>query len=157
MKLLAINILLALAWAALLGEMTTGTLLVGFLLAYGVLYLLFRKHDEQNYLKKLPRLISFLFYYGFEIIKSNLVIAYDILTPTPYMKPGVIAIPIKARNDLEITLLANLITMTPGTLSLDLSNDRKVLYVHAMYIDNPEKIRRQIQDELERRVLDIIR
>jgi multicomponent Na+:H+ antiporter subunit E len=75
------------------------------------------------------------------------------------MRPGVIAVPLDAKTDAEITLLANLITLTPGTLSLDLSPDRGVLYVHTMYIDQDdvERARRQIKDNLERRVLELLR
>ena len=69
----------------------------------------------------------------------------------------VIGIPIKAQTDLEITVLANLITMTPGTLSLDISPDRKTLYVHAMYIRDPEALRRDIQENFEPRVLALLR
>jgi multicomponent Na+:H+ antiporter subunit E len=75
------------------------------------------------------------------------------------MRPGIIAIPLDARTDLEITLLANLITLTPGTLSLDVSADRRVLYIHVMYIDNDdiEAVRRNIKDGFERRVLEGLR
>jgi multicomponent Na+:H+ antiporter subunit E len=76
-----------------------------------------------------------------------------------YVCPGVIAIPLDARTDAEITLLANLITLTPGSVSLDLSEDRRVLYIHAMYIDggDVEAYRRSIKDGLERRVLELLR
>jgi multicomponent Na+:H+ antiporter subunit E len=73
------------------------------------------------------------------------------------MTPGVVAIPIRAKTDLEITLLANLISMTPGTLSLDVSEDRKTLYVHAMYVKDPQDLRDDITNNLERRVLEILR
>ena len=75
------------------------------------------------------------------------------------MLPGVIAVPLDAKTDAEITLLANLITLTPGSVSLDLSPDRSVLYVHVMYIDNGdvEEARRRIKDDLERRVLEVLR
>ncbi len=81
------------------------------------------------------------------------------LAPASYVCPGVIAIPLDARTDAEITLLANLITLTPGSVSLDLSEDRRVLYVHAMYIDggDVEAYRRSVKDGLERRVLELLR
>ena len=72
------------------------------------------------------------------------------------MRPGVIGIPIRAKTDLEITILANLITMTPGTLSLDISPDRRTLYIHAMYIHDPGALRKDIQENLERRVLELL-
>lgn len=81
------------------------------------------------------------------------------LAPASYVCPGVVAIPLDARTDVEITLLANLITLTPGSVSLDLSEDRRVLYVHAMYIDggDVEAYRRSIKEGLERRVLELLR
>lgn len=81
------------------------------------------------------------------------------LAPESYICPGVIAVPLDARTDVEITLLANLITLTPGSVSLDLSEDKRVLYVHAMYIDggDVEAYRRAIKDGLERRVLELLR
>lgn len=80
------------------------------------------------------------------------------LAPESYLCPGVIAVPLDARTDLEITLLANLITLTPGSVSLDLSPDKRVLYVHAMYIDGGdiEAYRRSIKEGLERRVLELL-
>jgi multicomponent Na+:H+ antiporter subunit E len=68
-----------------------------------------------------------------------------------------VAVPLDARTDAEIVLLANLITLTPGTLSLDLSDDRTVLYVHAMYLTDPDELRREIKEGFERRVLEVLR
>ncbi len=81
------------------------------------------------------------------------------LASESYVCPGVVAIPLDARTDAEITLLANLITLTPGSVSLDLSEDRRVLYVHAMYIDggDVEAYRRSVKEGLERRVLELLR
>jgi multicomponent Na+:H+ antiporter subunit E len=73
------------------------------------------------------------------------------------MKPGIIALPLDVKTDLEITLLANLITMTPGTLSIDTSEDKKVLYVHAMYLDDPEEYKKDLKSGLERKLLEILR
>ena len=72
-------------------------------------------------------------------------------------RPGIIAVPIEARTDLEITTLANLVSLTPGTLSLDVSGDRRTLYVHAMFVDDPESIHRDIKNGMERRVLEALR
>ena len=72
------------------------------------------------------------------------------------MKPGVIAMPLAAKTDLEITMVANLISLTPGTLSLDVSDDRRVLFIHAMFLDNEQELRNSLKD-MERRVLEILR
>lgn len=154
----ALNILLTLVWAGLLGSFSLATLVSGFVVSYGLLYLVTRGlPGHPKYFSKVPRLIAFTGFYLWELLKSNAIIAYDVLTPTHHMKPGVIAIPLEAKTDLEITVLANLITMTPGTLSLDVSGDRRTLFVHAMYIDDPDMLRREIKENFERRVLDLLR
>ena len=78
------------------------------------------------------------------------------VTPTHYMKPAVIAVPLDARTEGEIALVANLISLTPGTLSLDVSSDRRVLYLHVMYLDDLEQTRAQIK-QFEARVLELLR
>ena len=154
---LALNIIFTLVWAGLLGEISAATFASGFAVSYGVLYWITRgRPGHDAYFGRLPRLAAFVVYYLWEMVKSNAIIAYDVLTPTHHMKPGVIGITLDARTDLEITVLANLITMTPGTLSLDVSPDRGTLYVHAMYINDPEQLRREIKANLERRVLELL-
>ena len=154
----AINLILTLVWSGLLGGITLSNLVSGFVVSYFLLWLVTRgQRWHAGYFGKLPRVLGFIGYYLWELIKSNAIIAYDVLTPTHHMKPGVIGIPIEAKTDLEITALANLITMTPGTLSLDISPDRKTLYVHAMYIHDPEELRRDIKENFEPRVLALLR
>ncbi len=153
----AINFLLAIVWAGLLGSFDAWTLGSGFLLGYGALFLVYRHQSGVRYFQKPQAIIGFIAYYVWELLHSNFTVALDILTPAHRMRPGIIAVPLDAETDFEITLLANLITMTPGTLSLDLSEDRKILYVHAMYTTDPDGIRRSIKQDLERRVLAVLR
>lgn len=110
-----------------------------------------------KWLSRLADLLSFVVFYGWEVILSNLRVAHDVVTPTDYSRPGIIAVPIQARTDFELFLLGNLITMTPGTLSLDVSTDRTTLYVHAMFAKDPDGVRDEIAEKLERRVLRLIR
>ena len=153
-----INILLTLVWAGLFGRFTLETLASGFAVSYGLLYFVTRgQAGHDSYFGKVPRFVRFVGYYLWELVQSNAIIAYDVLTPVHYMNPGVIGIPIDAKTDIEVTVLANLITMTPGTLSLDVSEDGKTLYVHAMYIKDPDKLRADIKENLERRVLALLR
>jgi multicomponent Na+:H+ antiporter subunit E len=69
----------------------------------------------------------------------------------------VVAVPLDAESDVEITLLANLVTLTPGSLSLDIAPDRSCLYVHAMFVDDVEQLRRDVKEGFERRVLELLR
>lgn len=151
------NIVLALIWTALTGHFSGLNLFVGFAVGYLVLMFAQRAVGSPEYVAKVGKVINLVFFFVWELVKSNLRVAYDVITPPLYMKPGVIAIPLDAKTDAEITMLANLITLTPGTLSLDVSTDRRVLYIHAMYIDDPDKLRREIKNGFERRVLEVLR
>lgn len=157
MSHLIMNILLALAWVALIGRLSLSNFALGFVIAYLVLWYCQPILGESRYFSKLRATISFVLFFLWELVKANFRVAFDVVTSRHYMKPGVIAVPLEARTDAEITLLANLLTLTPGTLSLDVSTDRKVLYVHAMYIDDLESARREIKEGFERRVLELLR
>lgn len=151
------HILLAVTWAALSGNFTWNNVLIGFILAYLVLFIAQRSVDASRYFRKLERVLRFAVFYLWELILANLRVAYDVMTPTQRMRPGVLAIPLDAKTDVEITLLANLITLTPGSVSLDVSSDRRFLYLHAMYVDDVEEYRASIKKTLERRVLEVSR
>ena len=151
------NLLLALGWAAFSGDFTLVNVLIGFVVGYAILYLAQPITGRSRYTTKVPQLIGFMVYYVWLFILANLRIAYDIIRPNFQLRPGVIAIPLEARSDLEIVILANLITLTPGTLSLDVSTDRRFLYIHALYIDDIEKVRREIKQGLEQRLLQVMR
>jgi multicomponent Na+:H+ antiporter subunit E len=153
------NILLALAWMGLTEDYSPQTLIVGFVLGFLILFFVRRIVGGPNYLVKVRQALGLFLFTVWELILANLRVAHDVMTPSYYMRPGIIAIPLDARTDVEITLLANLITLTPGTLSLDVSADRSVLYIHVMYIDDDDldAVRRKIKDGFERRVLEVLR
>ncbi|HEY7716245.1 MAG TPA: Na+/H+ antiporter subunit E [Candidatus Binatia bacterium] len=153
------NIILALAWAGMTQDFTPSNLLIGFLLGLLVLFFGRRVVGTPNYLIKVRQVIGLYLFMIWELILANLRVAFEVLTPNYNMRPGVIAIPLDAKTDAEITLLACLITLTPGTLSLDVAADRSVLYIHIMYIDHNdiEAARRTIKEGYERRVLEVLR
>ena len=157
MKAFLWNILLAVLWAALTGHLTPFHLAVGFVLGALVLSFVQRENGSPRYLVKLRQSAGLALFFLGELILSNLRVAYDVVTPRHHMRPGIVAVPLDAETDAEITLLANLVTLTPGTLSLDVSADRRFLYVHSMYIDDVETTRRRIKNGFERRVLEVLR
>ncbi len=84
---------------------------------------------------RLLRLIEFILFYLKEIVVSNIRIAHDVLTPTHHMKPGILAVEVGDLGERQLAAMANLITMTPGTLGMYVSKDRSKLYIHSMYMD----------------------
>lgn len=151
------NILLTFVWVALTGSFAFLNFLFGFVLGFMILWVITIGSGEAKYFRILPKIISFFLFFIYELIKANIQVAYDVITPTFYMKPGIIQVPLDAKTDVEITFLANLISLTPGTLSLDVSDDKKVLYVHSMYISDKEKFINGIKNGFERRLLEILR
>ncbi|CAN5896831.1 Na+/H+ antiporter subunit E [soil metagenome] len=107
--------------------------------------------------RKVPKGVSLLAFFLKEVIVANIRIAYDIITPHYHMKPTIIALPLSARTDVEIMLLACMITLTPGSLSLDLSKDRKILYVHVLYLGRKgvEEVKQSLKSGFERRLLEL--
>ena len=71
------------------------------------------------------------------------------------LSPGIVAVPLDLTSDAGITVLANLITLTPGTLSLDVSPDRRTLWVHALDVADPDAFRREVKEGFERRVKEV--
>ena len=159
MQLFVTNILISMLWALLIGRVTVGSLTVGFILGYITLSLLYPhgKGRKQSYFRKSMQLVRFTLFFLKELVVSSWRVACDVVKPLPLMRPGVIGIPLDAETDLEITLLANVISLTPGTLSLDVSPDRRTLYIHAMYVTDPDALRREIKEGLERRLLEVLR
>jgi multicomponent Na+:H+ antiporter subunit E len=159
MKMFLGNLGLALAWTMATGQFTLANLLAGLVLGYVILGFAQRAVGPSRYFAKVPQVVRFAFFYLGQLILANLRVAHDVVTPRHHMRPGVVAVPLEARTDAEITLLANLITLTPGSLSLDLSADRRVLYVHVMYLphNDVDAARREIKEGLERRVLEVLR
>ncbi len=151
------NILLTFVWVALTGSFAFLNFLFGFILSFLILWIITLINGDEKFFRLGPKIIFFFLFFLYELIKANIQVAFDVVTPKFYMKPGIVKLPLDAKTDIEITLLANLISLTPGTLSLDVSNDRKVLYVHAMYISDKEKFIRDIKQGFERRLLDILR
>jgi len=152
------NVLLALVWAALRGEFSLQTLVTGYILAYLILLALVRGGvlNTSPYVGRVHRVVGLAAYFLWELIKANLRLALDVATPSFHMKPGIIAVPLDARQDGQIMLLSMLINTTPGSVALDVSPDRTVLYVHVMYIETPDAAREEIKKGFERRVLGVL-
>lgn len=157
MNLLFLHILLTLAWLALTGGFTAANFAIGFVLAIPVIWLSQRGEATFSYLVRLRRLASFAAFFLWELLKANLRVAHDVLTPRHRMRPGVVAVPLETLSDLQLLALTTLITLTPGTLSLDVSSGRGTLYIHAMYIDDLEQFRRAIREGYERRVREVLK
>ena len=144
--------LIALAWCFLQGSITMANLLLGGFL--GMLAfsfsLSFNGMDKSwQKLKAASQLIVFVIR---ELVVSSLRISWDIVTPTVYARPRIIRIPIDDLDDIAITILANAISLTPGSLALEVSSDQQYLYVHVMYAEDRDAVVKNIYYDLGNRV-----
>ena len=152
------NVLLALAWTALRGEFSLTNFVTGHLLGYLVLFALVKGGvlPRSRYIGRVHLALGLAAFFFWELVRANLRLALDVATPRFQMKPGIVAIPLDVTSDAEILLLAMLINLTPGSVALDVSADRRVMYVHVMYIDSPDAARSEIKFGFERRVRQLL-
>ncbi|WP_102958721.1 Na+/H+ antiporter subunit E [Mangrovicella endophytica] len=157
MTLPLMNLVLALIWVTVSGSFSLVNLVFGFCLG-ALSLLLVREHvGAVGYLSRTRRILSLLLLFIRELLMSAWRVARVVCRPTIDVRPGIFAYPLTVDRDLEIALLANLITLTPGTLSVDVSADRRTLYVHALDCSDPDGARRDIADGFERKILEAFR
>lgn len=150
--LLFVNLLLALVWMFLTGSLTANSLVEGFIIGYLVLWLASPLFGPTTYFRKFRQTVLFILFFLQELVIATFRVVRVVIAPGLNVRPAIIAVPLDVQSDLGITLLANLVTLTPGSLSLDISSDRKVLYVHVMHVEDVEKSRAEIKQGFERRV-----
>ncbi|MEY2931291.1 MAG: sodium/proton antiporter complex Mrp, protein, partial [Pseudomonadota bacterium] len=144
------NIALAVAWAALQGEFSLAQLLLGYLLGYVLLAALARGGVVSSaYPKKVRAVLSLLAFLFKEFLVANLRMAIDVMGSKERMRPAIVRVPLDATEEYEILLLSTLINLTPGSIALDVTNDRRALYVHVMHLTTPEAIRAEIKSGFE--------
>jgi multicomponent Na+:H+ antiporter subunit E len=152
------NILLAVNWALLTGEFNLENLVAGFVIGFLLLWVLRQAFGGTQYFPRVGKTIAFFLHFVRELLQANLSVARTVLfEPRDKINPAFLAIPLEADTDAEIALLANLITLTPGTLSLDVSTDRRVLYIHTLDVEDVDALREEIKQGLERGLLEVMR
>lgn len=151
------NILLAIVWVLLTGDIDGANFVFGFILGFLIVWMISLRNKDTRYVKFIPKIIVFLAYFFYQLIKANLEVAYEVGTPHHNMRPGIVAVPLDISTDFEITVLTSVIALTPGSLCIDVSDDKKTLYVHAMNIANKEEYVKKIKNGFERRLLNITR
>ncbi len=153
-----LNILLTFVWVALTGQLNYTNIFFGFILAFFLLWQINRKRPGgQDYFLRVPKIIVFIFDFLVDVLKANYEVAQDVLTPNYNMKPGVIKYEMDAKTDFEITMLANVISLTPGTLVIDFSKDKIFMYIHVMYLKDVEKFKQKLKKRTEKKLLEILR
>jgi multicomponent Na+:H+ antiporter subunit E len=157
MIIYVLSLMLAIIWVAITGSTSIHNLVFGFVISTAALWIVRDEIGARGYLRRLGGILSLLALFFKELALSAWKVAVIVASPKMDLKPGIFAFPLTVDRDFEITLLANLITLTPGTLSVDVTEDKKILYVHAIDCSDIEATKRDIANGFERKILEAFR
>lgn len=160
-----LNIILAVIWCLLREKFDLPEFLIGALFGYGIIYMLRAMLDDgkethpalklHDYLSFAPKTARYIVILLKEVIKANINVVRIVLSPRLNITPGIFSYKLDVKTDAGITLLANSITLTPGTLTMDISNDKTTLYIHSLHMNDATKEERSIRDSLEKYSMEV--
>lgn len=156
MTYLLLNIIFMLIWALITANYELSNFFAGYVLGYLAL-LLTQPFGKTHYFTALKSVIWLFFVFLFEMIVSVGKVAWDVLTPNDLSEPDIIHVPLDVKSDVAIMILANMVSLTPGTLSLDVTPDKKFLIIHAMFARDHTAVIKTIKNRLEKPLLQIAR
>jgi multicomponent Na+:H+ antiporter subunit E len=152
-----LNFLLAFVWMFLKVSFNPISFLVGYFFGLVCIFMFRRFFSSRFYLHRVKAVIVLFLIFMKELLLANASVFKVVVSPKMDFKPGIFAYPTILQKDWEITILANLITLTPGTLVIDISPDNKILYIHAIDIPNKEEAILAIKNSFEEAILEVSR
>lgn len=154
---IVINLVIAIMWMFLSESYTFPTFLTGYIFGVLMLFLLRKFIPGEFYFKRVISIIKLVLLFIKELILSNITMIKYIYSPIKQTEPGIFEIPLDVTKEWEIAILSSLISLTPGTLSVALSNDNKKLFVHAMNIDDVNDSINDIKNSFEKAIMEVTR
>ena len=151
-----LTLILAVVWILLQNELTAGMAVFGVILGILIPWATSVWWPDTPKGFRMGRMIAYSFLVVWDIILANIEVAWIVLTvPNSKLKPHWIVVPLDLKQPEAITLLAGTITLTPGTVSADLSDEGHSLLVHVLHTDDPDGVRDEIKTRYERRLMEI--
>jgi multicomponent K+:H+ antiporter subunit E len=150
-----LSVLLALIWLLLVNSVSPGQLLLGLLLGWVIPLFTLRFWPERICIRRPLALVRYLAVLLYDILVANIHVARLVLGPPERLRPAFVVLPLRLRSELAISLLANTICLTPGTVSARLSGDCRELLIHALDVTDPQVLVETIQTRYEAPLLEI--
>lgn len=152
-----LNVLIALTWMFLSVSFKPTTFIVGYLLGVLMLFMLRKSFSSRFYMDRIWAVIKLASLFLKELVLSNFSVLKLIVQPTMPIRPAIFAMPTVLEQDWEITLLSSLITLTPGTVVIDISDDNKTLYIHSIDFEDIDEAVESIRNTFEKAILEVSR
>ena len=146
---------LAITWLLLVNSFAPGHIVLGLLLGWAIPFFTLQFWPDEVVIAKPLTLLRYTLMVVYDIVLANFVVARLILGNPTKLRPAFVTIPLAVKSDIAISLLASTISLTPGTVSALLSNDRKSLLVHALDVDDEAALIASIKDRYERPLKEI--
>jgi multicomponent K+:H+ antiporter subunit E len=150
-----LSLTLLLVWLLLVNDVSAGHLLLGAFLGWGIPLLTRVLWIEPPRLRHPLKLVLFILKVLLDIVIANLQVARRILGPLRQLRPAFVEVPLELRDELALTLLASVISLTPGTVSADLSDDRRTLLLHCLDVEDIDALVAQIKARYEQPLLEV--
>ncbi len=151
-----LTLLLAVVWTLLQNEVSAGMVVFGIILGILIPWGTSIWWPDTPKGFRLGKMIAYSIMVMWDILVANVQVAWIVLTvPNSKLKPAWIVVPLELRQPEAITVLAGTITLTPGTVTADLSDEGHSLLVHVLHTDDPDAVRDEIKARYERRLLEI--
>lgn len=152
-----LNVFIAVTWMFLSVSFKPSTFIVGYILGLFMLWMLRKSFSTRFYLDKVWAVIKLTLLFLKELTLSNFSVLMLIIKPKMPIRPAIFAMPTVLEKDWEITLLSSLITLTPGTIVIDISDDNKTLYIHSLDFEDIDEAIQSIQNTFEKAILEVSR
>lgn len=152
---LLINILLAFLWMLMSGDFTLGAFVTGFLIGLVAVYILRNFLPGRFYIKRLYWMLRLFVIFIIELFKANIDVAKVVLSPKIDIHPGFYAYPNDLEEEWEVALLSTLITLTPGTVVVAISDDYSIIYIHGLDMDDADAEIENIKTSFENVIKEV--
>lgn len=136
-------------WLLMENSFSTGHIILGALLAWLIPYVTQSFWPQSSALHRPMLAIRFILLVLWDILLANCVLAVRILGPNKKLRPAFMEVPLDVKEDFTITILASTISLTPGTVSADLSTDGSKLLIHALHVDDIDAAINEIKQRYE--------
>ncbi|MDN4609075.1 Na+/H+ antiporter subunit E [Sporosarcina highlanderae] len=152
-----LNFFIAVVWMFMNSSLTASTFIIGYLIGLLLLFITRRFFNSRLYIWRVWAAIKLTLLFIKELTLSNISVLMLVLRPKLELRPMIFAMPTELEQEWEITLLSSLITLTPGTIVLHVSDDQRTLYIHAIDVEDVDEAIDSIKNSFEKAIMEVSR